>query len=95
MYTGPMRVHFNRHSAKPLVWCVSTDHWELAVSAIAIRTEVRSVYRPKDTSDEEDGKPSAWFELDGTLEVIDSVAYIYQIDDSVPDSYLPGSSVYR
>jgi hypothetical protein len=66
-YAGRMRLHFNRHGADPLMWCVSTDQWELAVPSIICDAPMRAVYRKKDTPDDEDGKPSAWFEVDGFL----------------------------
>jgi hypothetical protein len=76
-FTGRMRVHFNRHGAAPLVWCVSTDAWELAVSEVRFDDcQIKSVYRPKPTADDDDGKPSAWFEVDGTLRVKGSIATI-------------------
>ena len=69
-YTGPMRVHFNRHGAAPFVWCVSVEgSWEIAVSNIEISTAIRTAYRPKTTPDEDDGKPSAWLETYGRLSV--------------------------
>lgn len=75
-FTGPMRVHFNRHGAAPLVWCVATDDWELAVASITIEVPVESVYRPKATADDEDGKPSAWLAVTGTLVVVGNAARI-------------------
>src|SRR5687768_251505 len=65
---GRFRVHFNRHGAAPLVWCVATDAWELAVSEVRFQgVRITSVYRPKQTPDDEDGRPSAWFEVSGKL----------------------------
>lgn len=76
-YAGRLRLHFNRHGAAPLVWCVATDDWELAVSAVAISgAPVASQYQPKATPDDEDGRPSDWLEVDGLLIVVQSVAYI-------------------
>lgn len=74
--TGKFRVHFNRHGAAPLVWCVSTDHWELAVASVTLKAPVQSCYRAKATADDDDGKPSAWFEVSGTLVVENSHAEI-------------------
>lgn len=69
-FTGQIRLSFNRHGAAPLVWCVSVaDAWEIAVRSIVIRCETRSVYEPKATPDDEDGKPSAWFTCFGRLTV--------------------------
>lgn len=73
---GTFRLHFNRHGAAPLVWCVACDDWELAVSALEIRAPMRSIYRPKATADDDDGKPSAWLEVAGTLTITGSTAVI-------------------
>lgn len=74
--TGTFRVYFNRHSAAPLVWCVATDEWEMAVRAVFVRgLVVTSVYTPKVTDDDEDGKPSAYFVVRGTLRVAVGMAY--------------------
>lgn len=76
-FAGKFRLHFNRHGAAPLVWCVATDAWELAVSEIRVLgATVKSVYRSKDTPDDEDGKPSAWLEVAGHLHVEGSIATI-------------------
>lgn len=75
-YRGQMRLHFNRHGAAPLVCSVATDDWELNVSGFEISAPARSVYRPKATPDDEDGRPSFWIEVDGTLTLIGSVARI-------------------
>lgn len=75
-YTGSMRLHFNRHGAAPLVWCVATDAWEMAVSAVVVRAPLRTVYQPKATPDDEDGKASAWLEVVGRLHVEGSIATI-------------------
>lgn len=75
--TGTFRLHFSRHGAAPLVWCVSTDEWELAVKHFVVDgPKLRSVYQPKATADDDDGKPSAWLEVTGELEVCGSVARI-------------------
>jgi hypothetical protein len=74
---GTFRVHFNRHGAAPLVWCVATDEWELAIASIVITgAEIRTVYKPKATPDDEDGKPSAWLEVTGVLTVVGGEARI-------------------
>lgn len=73
---GTFRVHFNRHGAAPLVWCVANDAWELAVSSIEVLVPMRTVYRPKATADDDDGKPSAWLEVTGVLTVVGSSARI-------------------
>jgi hypothetical protein len=75
-FTGKFRIHFNRHGAAPLVWCVATDGWELAVSEVRWSTPARTVYRAKSTPDDEDGKPSAWLETSGTLRVEGGIATI-------------------
>lgn len=71
IYTGHMRLHYNRHGAAPLLWCVSVaDSWEVAVRDIVVRgADVASVYAPKPVADEDDGKPSAWFSVYGRLTV--------------------------
>jgi hypothetical protein len=66
---GTFRVHFNRHGAAPLIWCIATDTFELAVADFEITTPLRPVFRPKATPDDEDGKPSAWLETTGTLTI--------------------------
>lgn len=66
-YVGKMRLHFNRHGAAPLVWCVATDDWELAVASFSCSARLVTVYRHKAVSDEDDGKPSAWLETTGRL----------------------------
>lgn len=68
-YTGRMRVHFNRHGAAPLVWCIATDDWEMAVANVILLAPTVSMYRAKATPDDEDGRPSAWFEVEGVLVV--------------------------
>lgn len=74
--SGIFRIYFNRHQAAPLVWCVATDDFELAVARVEIRCALLSAYRPKATPDDEDGKPSAWFECGGTLTLRGSTAVI-------------------
>lgn len=68
---GRFRVYFNRHQAAPLVWCVRSENgnFELAVAQVDIAAPTRTVYRPKDTPDDEDGMPSAWLEVDGVVNV--------------------------
>lgn len=74
---GTFRVHFNRHGAAPLVWCVATDDWEIAVASVSlVGANVRSVYRAKSTPDDEDGKPSAWLEVTGLVTIVGSEARI-------------------
>ncbi len=68
---GTFRIYFNRHLAAPLVWCIATDHYEIAVASVLLDAPARTVYAPKATDDHEDGKPSAWQEVTGVL-VIDS-----------------------
>ena len=66
-FHGTFRIHFNRHGAAPLVWCVATDDFEIAVAHLTIEAPLRAVYRPKATPDDEDGRPSAWLETTGCL----------------------------
>lgn len=77
--TGTFRLHFNRHAAAPLVWSVATDGWELNVSEVRCLAPVLTVYRPKATADDEDGKPSAWMVVSGVLTVVGSVATIREV----------------
>ncbi|MCA1833030.1 MAG: hypothetical protein ABR520_11210 [Mycobacteriales bacterium] len=76
MGRGTFRIYFNRHGAAPLVWCVATDEWELAVAAVSIRTAAGTRYEPKATPDGEDGKPSAWIVAAGVLALNGSEAII-------------------
>lgn len=66
---GAFRVYFNRHGAAPLVWCVAPESgaWELAVRSCTITVPLVTVYRPKSTPDDEDGRPSAWIAATGAL----------------------------
>lgn len=81
-FTGPMRLYFNRHGAAPLVWCVAADGWELAVTRLDVRVPILSCYAPKATADDDDGKPSAWFAVDGVLVVqSDGRAIIKRTED--------------
>lgn len=73
---GTFRIYFNRAGAAPLVWCVATDKWELAVAAVSIRTAAGTRYQPKATPDNEDGKPSAWIVATGVLTLNGSEAVI-------------------
>ncbi len=78
IHVGTMRLHFNRHGAAPLVWSVDAIGedgavlWELAVAGISCMVPVGSRYVPKATPDDEDGKPSAWFEVQGTLTIVNA-----------------------
>jgi hypothetical protein len=69
--TGKFRVYFNRHGAEPLMWCISPElgGWEIAVRDVQLATIAESVYRKKETADEDDGRPSAWFAIEGVLTV--------------------------
>jgi hypothetical protein len=69
--TGRWRVYFNRHSAAGLPWCVAPDEggWELATPAVVLFAKAETVYQPKATPDDEDGRPSAWFLVEGCLTV--------------------------
>jgi hypothetical protein len=68
---GGWRVYFNRHGATDRPWCIApnTGGWEVAVSNVLIATAAHTVYQPKATPDEEDGRPSAWIAVDGRLTV--------------------------
>lgn len=69
--TGRWRVYFNKHGSADLPWCIAPDvgGWELAVKDIRITTEARTIYQPKATPDDEDGRPSAWIAVEGRLVV--------------------------
>lgn len=75
---GRFRLYFNRHGAAPLLWCVSPVDaaWEIAVASVTIHTRCWTVYRPKETADEDDGRPSAWIECEGQLLIQSSRATI-------------------
>lgn len=79
---GTFRIYFNRHQAAPLVWSIALDGeglvdgrpwhvFEIAVAEVVITAAAgaRTVYLPKATPDHEDGKPSAWLEVDGVLRI--------------------------
>jgi hypothetical protein len=75
-HTGPLRVYFNRLSAEPMMWCVSPDSaadgtWEIAVRSVSIGPGLvaETVWRRKDTPDDEDGRPSAWVAVTGKLAI--------------------------
>lgn len=79
--TGAFMMHFNRHGAAPLVWSIaplvregaaSVPVFEIAVREVSFHgVLVETVYRPKSTPDDEDGKPSAWLECSGTVRVFE------------------------
>jgi hypothetical protein len=81
MCAGMFRVYFNRHGAAPLVWCVATEHWELAVAAVSIQTAAGTRYEPKATPDNEDGRTSAWIVTTGMLTVTGGEAVITGVDE--------------
>ena len=78
-----LRLHFNRHGAAPLVWCVATEDFEIAVHGFTLQlgAGVATVYISKATPDDEDGKPSAWLEntMDCEVRIVDGWAYIERI----------------
>lgn len=76
--SGTFRVYFNRHGAEPLMWCISPEAgtWELAVCSVRIITEAVACYHRKETADEDDGRPSAWFSVEGDLDVHNGIATI-------------------
>jgi hypothetical protein len=74
---GTFRLHFNRHGAAPLVWCVAVaDQWEIAVRGFTSTVPLETVYEPKATPDHDDGKPSAWLRVHGQLTVRGGWAHI-------------------
>jgi len=52
--------------------------WEIAVQSVILRAATRTVYAPKPTPDADDGKPSAYLEAFGRLEIECGVATIYE-----------------
>ena len=68
---GRWRVYFNKHGRADLPWCIApaAGGWEIAVPAVLITTEAETVYQPKATPDDEDGRPSAWLFVEGKLVV--------------------------
>lgn len=82
-FRGSVRLHFNRHGAAPLVWCLSTPTCEIAVKGFTTGVPVVTVYAPKATLDDEDGKPSAWLEPVAQkvhVRVIDGWAFIEDVN---------------
>jgi hypothetical protein len=70
---GAWRVYFNRHGASPLLWCISpwNGSWEIALRSVILACKSRTENLPKDSPDDDDGKPSAWIRADGILTVTD------------------------
>jgi hypothetical protein len=74
-FVGKMRVHFNRHGAEPLVWCVvpvddsGAPRVEIAVRSVHVTAPLETVYTPKATADDDDGRPSAWLLVCGELTI--------------------------
>ena len=78
---GAFRLHFNRHGAAPLVWCVSVPGmWELAVRGFTSTVPLSTVFSPKSTPDHEDGQPSAWLLVHGRLTVREGWAHIGAVE---------------
>lgn len=71
---GRWRVYIHRANPDGLPWCVAPDvgGWELAVRSVSIVTPSSTVYTPKTTPDDEDGRPSAWIQASGVLVVDES-----------------------
>ncbi len=90
IFDGRFRISFNRAGAAPLVWSIApvTGEWDIAVAHVTSRAEIQSRFSPKSTPDDEDGMPSAWFEVQGRLEIVGNVAYIYPTwsDEAQPDA---------
>lgn len=70
-FTGALRVYFNRLSAEPMMWCVSPEDglWELAVRVVRVTVPTETIWRRKETPDDEDGRPSAWLAASGHLRI--------------------------
>lgn len=75
--SGKFKIYFATHNVAPLVWCVQliagTDPlWEVAVRAVGFTgVVVETMYQRNKPPDDEDGKPSAWLEATGELEVLE------------------------
>lgn len=79
--TGLFRLSFNRAGAAPLVWSIAPlDENGMPICDIAVRmigmagVYVVTEYAPKETPDDEDGRPSAYLITRGTLTVDESGA---------------------
>ena len=76
-FTGALRVYFNRLGAAPMMWCISPEplgdnaRWELAVRTVRLCAGVvaETIYQPKATPGDEDGRPSGWIATDGHLRI--------------------------
>lgn len=55
-----LRLHFNKHGAAPRVWTIECGTFEIECPGFSSYIPLETVYRPKETPDDEDGKPSAW-----------------------------------
>lgn len=83
---GRFKLYFNRHGAAPLVWCVAPDDgtWELSIAGFHVAdTSLATVYAPKATPDDEDGKPSAYLVVEGEMTVQKGFAYFGPIKTRV------------
>lgn len=71
---GEWRVYFNRHGAVETPWCVAPEAggWEVAVAGFASDAPWETIYQPKATPDDEDGRPSAWIAVAGRLEILET-----------------------
>lgn len=74
--TGLFRLSYNRAGAAPLIWSIApldkdgVPIVDIAVAGFSIDgARVASVYQPKATPDDEDGKPSAYLVVEGTLTI--------------------------
>lgn len=76
-YAGAVRLYFIANEAFPLVWCIATDEWEMAVKSLEIRgVAATSRYERRDPVEHEYAKPSAWFECVAHVTVTDGHAVL-------------------
>ena len=76
---GRFRLYFNRHGRAGLPACVSMrddPEWEIAVRGWTVHVRSTTVYRPKETADDDDGVPSFWVEAEGELTIESGFAVI-------------------
>lgn len=69
---GMFRIYFNRHGDAPRVWCVqqANGHLEILCKHVVVDGALMAtVYKPKEVADEDDGIPSAYFQVYGRLEI--------------------------
>jgi len=65
------RIYLNLHGAAPLIWCVSNEEgtFEMLVKHVDIKVHSWVVYRPKQTPDSADDRPSGWLACVGVMSI--------------------------